>query len=227
MLGVLLFVPLAGAGLGWLGSWWLEVPYEEQQRRELERLARAYESIPTRIGDWEVTAEIKEDMKGEYTSVNRTYLNRKTGEEVKFLLICGYSRSLAVRTPSPSVYVNSVYADAREGSMSVQTIDGPVSLNVESRSRYYNVPNKRETVCWTYSAGDNWEAPEISRLKYGGSLAINKLLLSNEYYDPMQESASKLACEAFAKQILPVLNKSLYGPSSYDKPLLMKFNPFD
>ncbi|MEX1223241.1 MAG: hypothetical protein WEA31_01725 [Pirellulales bacterium] len=224
LLALLLLVPLAGAALGWFGNWWLQVPYEEQQRRELERLARAHESIPTKIGDWKVTEIVLEETKGEYASTNRTYMNRTTGEVVKLVLICGYSRALVWERPSPSVYVMD-YADSNRGWMLVNTIDEKITLNVESRSRYSKDPNKHQTVCWAYSVGDGWEA-QISRFEYGGSTAINKLFLANEYFDPGQESTSKLACDAFAKEILPVLNETLYGPASYGKPFLSQINSF-
>ncbi len=202
-----LLVLLGGVAHGlWSNRW--------GDSRALETAAKRLELVPRTIGNW-VGRDQEMDARalaiGEIVGhVYRRYEDRRTGQGVTLLLVCGKSGPIAVHTPDVC-YGGLGYAlTAPPAQQAV-----PLGKDAEPAT-FWSATVRKETrqvpvtlhVLWAWNAAGRWEAPDNPRLKFGRYPALYKLYIIREL--PPNEDASALEPSiAFLQQLVPELRRSL------------------
>lgn len=135
--------------------------------------------IPTSIGSWElareqsVTDEVLNMLKAE-SSVFRVYKN-DAGQFVSMAVIAGPCGPVSVHTPEICYSSQQYKQVAKRKRMQV---DGSQSEYWSLAFLTKNVDAAPLTVCYAWSAGGNWQAPDFARRHFAGEPRLYKLQLA-------------------------------------------------
>ena len=154
---------------------------------QLVEAGNELELLKTEFGDWEMQAE--EDVRQSVQAmlectgyVNRTYINTKTSDVVRVSVIVGPHGPLSVHTPE-ICYTSREYRPHPQGDR--QRIEvGPQNeahhkfwaLTLQSR----RLDGGLLRVCYAWSTGNTWEAPEDARFAYPFEPVLYKVQLAYE-----------------------------------------------
>ncbi len=178
---VLLVVALAitlvtGAVYGRYTQRWGPVP-------DLVAKGISLRTMPKEIGDWLLVNEgtlgaIVQETLACTGYVNRTYVNRQTGQEIGMAVYVGPAGPISVHTPE--ICYSSTAYEIR-GSRRSKTVSGP---NDEENTfwqltfRSTGAEPQSQRVYYGWSLGDRWNASESPRFEYGGQPALYKLQIA-------------------------------------------------
>jgi hypothetical protein len=185
----------------------------------LQQALQMVPRIPTQIANWEgedlpyePEDMIRAGIKG---SVYRRYKNRRTGELVSCLLVCGRGGPISVHTPDVCYTSAGYQMTSAPQSRVIQSTDGATAtFHLSQFGKPRGLVPSQLDIYWAWSRdGALWEAPASARLSLARCPALYKLYVVCEV--PPTGQASKLATgERFLKEGLPAVRQSL----SFDIP---------
>jgi hypothetical protein len=196
-----------------LAGWW----HGHQTARwgesdELNQAAQRIDRIKSKIGDWEGrsgeidTKQLKIAEIVNYAS--RTYINRRTGQQLAILLICGRPGPISVHTPDVC-YQGAGYVMGRLVPYALRDAPGLARQPEFWAARFTKEPGPQLlNILWTWSNGGIWQAPEHPRFVFYRSKYLYKLYVIHAVSstdDPVVDETT----HAFLREFLPELNAAL------------------
>ena len=212
LLGCMVLVAAAGGVHGFLTDRWGPSGQLQQAVAQLER-------VPMSLADWrgedvpyEAEMLSRAGIKG---GVFRRYTNRRTGDSVSVLMVCGRGGPISVHTPdvcyagagyrqlAPEVRKGVKCGDSHQDDLYVARFGKPNTV----------VPTYLE-IYWAWSRdGVSWQAPKNPRLSLARAPALYKLYVVREYAaNSSRESTPTI--EAFLEDALPIIRQALSSTGS-------------
>jgi hypothetical protein len=200
----ILLLALSGVAQGlWTGRWGL-LP-------DLTQAASRCGDVVMTLGDWEgEPAKMNERELAAAEVVgyaSRHYINRRTGQSVTVLLICGRPGPLSVHTPD-ICYAGAGYGVV--GSPENYRLS-PGGQDAELRTARFQKPGVAPDplrIFWAWSARGPWQAPENPRLTFARSAVLYKLYVIRRMGNT-DEPLGNDPCIDFLGVLLPELQRCL------------------
>ncbi len=188
---------------------------------ELKSLAEKISQIPEQIGVWRVTssealAEGPVKQLQAAGSFVRVYVNENTGQQVRVAMILGPAGPMSVHIPE-ICYSGRDYAarEKREHAQIPLGDDNPTAEMWSVLMQSNSLDGQILHVCYGWSDGIRWQAPESPRIQLAGSPYLYKLQLASEGQSVESLTENK-ACLEFLKDFLPALQPYLVAPTTTD-----------
>lgn len=151
-----------------------------------EAVARL-EKVPMNVGDWQGRPSELDRRQLEAGNISghllRTYVNRKTGEELTTLVVCGRPGPISVHTPD-ICYQGAGYALERSPERVTVAADGSAGAGEFFRGDFLKttgaVPSGLR-ILWSWNGGGGWRAAENPRLAHAASGALYKLYVVRQF----------------------------------------------
>ena len=190
---------------------------------DLEAAGRRVESLPTTFGDWRLTSQ--EDLDDNAVRllqcsgyIHRIYHNIKNPllSQVQVAVLVGPAGPISVHTPE-ICYSSRDYAveqEPRHLSIHLSGESGEHELWGMSLSAKNNPTRAPLRVCYGWSTGGAWQAPEHPRFQYGGRPLLYKIQIASEVA-PGSSSDDSESCTNFLRDFLPVLDQRLFASASH------------
>jgi len=162
--------------------------------------------LPETIGDW--TAEPASfderglDRMGISGLVARRYQNRRTGESVTILLVCGRPGPITVHGPE-TCYAGAGY---QQSTPIVKRTIGGGEFWMSHFCKPSPIAGPVLRIYWAWSAGDRWRAPERPRLEYSEYDILYKLYLLCDVMSPGERDQDD-PCRDFAGELVTALGR--------------------
>jgi hypothetical protein len=204
------FATVAIVFAGWMhgqqtGRW----GESDELSQAVERIAH----IKMELGEWngqssEIDArQLKIGEIAGYAS--RTYTNRKNGDQVGVLLICGRPGPVSVHTPDVC-YQGAGYTMGQQVPQALSGIPG-------QQPEFWSAQFTKEPgpqvlhILWSWSNGGRWQAPDHPRFTFYRSKYLYKLYIirSNPPHDDVLVDE---ATNAFLREFLSELKAALADP---------------
>jgi hypothetical protein len=171
-------------------------------------VARKLQQVPAEIGDWrseERTIDAHQlEIAGVVGYVSRLYVNRKTGERVQLLLICGRPQPISVHTPDVC-YAGAGYAQEKD----LQKLS--VAGDAFKEGKFVKGPPQPDSlrIAWAWSTDGQWSAPDSPRQTFGrGINALFKLYVLRQL-GPTDAASTADPIADFLEVMLPELKRCL------------------
>lgn len=176
--------------------------------------AARLQQVPIAFGDWELQKEFHLDERergilqcnGEW---KREYVH-PSGQVVMVAMIAGPPGPTSTHTPEMCY---STQGFTQLGGVERLSFDGTDS----NQHEFHRVEFVREglardemEVCYAWRQKDRWTVPRVPRVAFGGGTYLYKLQLASLHDAVQTGSKSKIDCEAFLKQFLPVLDRTIF-----------------
>jgi len=179
-----------------------------------EKLAQ----LPAQFGPWKLAAshEFSEITKTELECtgyVDRTYVNQNTGERVDVMLVVGPTGAISVHTPEVCVGGRDYTIAGERRQVTVETPDAASHRfwSVAFRSRGLEASTLR--ICYGWTAGGPWMAPENPRFYFVGKQYLYKVQVSAQ--GPLQAASTQRdAGQQFLRDFIPAAQMCLIDSSS-------------
>jgi len=134
--------------------------------------------------------------------INRTYVNRSTGDVVNVAVILGPAGPVAIHTPE-ICYSSQQYSQTSQRQRDeVSEDDALWSLTFQSN----DVDAESFVVYYGWSDGSRWQATDDPRWEFAGQPYLYKLQIAGRSNE-LQADADHAACRKFLKEFLPLLDK--------------------
>jgi len=179
-----------------------------QKLTGVDTVAERLKNVPSQVGDWradERTMDPHElEVAGVVQYVSRLYTNRKTGDRVQILLICGRPGPIAAHPPEVC-YASAGYVPEKQAErVAIGSDEFKAGKFVKSKPR-----NDALKILWAWSTDGDWKAPDYPRQAFGRSTtALFKLYVIRQV--PSDEAAgSKDPSVEFLDVMLPALKQCL------------------
>jgi len=183
------------------------------ESHEVEQAVDRLKAIPKTIGAWEghdreLTARTvaRAEMDG---YVLRQYVNKKTGQAVQVLLVCGRPRPTSQHSPEVC-YEGAGYTqdgDKQHQEIKVEGREQPAQFWVARFKKTGAMPDPLR-IAWSWSATGNWLAPSDPRVDFAWDGVLYKLYVSH-LLAGMDEPREDPNTD-FLKVFLPELGKCLF-----------------
>ncbi|MDO4568990.1 MAG: hypothetical protein Q4D38_01235 [Planctomycetia bacterium] len=204
----------------------------------IESFDKGIQEIPIICGDWIGDDETEQrGIENEYIraeagaegSLARQYQEDANRQKVEMNIICGYSRKVAIHTPT-RCYVGSGYNV--EGKVTFVQVpykvaktapDGTVST--ESRIAHFRTAlfvrgSEYRRVYWAWKTTEpEWVSPWFPRFTWRSATPLCKLYLSEVIRPNEDVPFEKTAVFDFAKAVLPEIEPLLDGKFGLDQPV--------
>jgi hypothetical protein len=198
-IGILLF---SGLCHGYLTNRWGEGNTNTDMNPVLAQL-------PAVVGDWEGSVlEEYSPSPGYYGSLARRYKNRRTGDTVTILLMCGPPGLVSIHTPDVCFGANgyTVEKPVRE-SVSLEGADDAVFFASNLvRSKAAEQTSLR--IYWGWHAAGTWTVADNPRLTFAGLQTLFKLYVLRDANEA--RPAPQDPCVQFLRAFLPEAQRVLF-----------------
>jgi hypothetical protein len=190
-----------------------------------EEFHQKFKNLPERVGPWVgVDKPVPEETlktAGAVSHISRLYRNEETGDEVDLWLIVGHARDISRHTPD-ICYPSQGFA--MDGTQLKQPITPDGSTEDAS---FHTARFKKEAalgsggslvrVFWAWNPNKEdqkeWVSPDSSRLAFGNNTALYKMYFTSAMKE-REESVTDNTAYKFAKLMLPIVNKTLFGAAT-------------
>jgi hypothetical protein len=180
---------------------------------ETEQAAARLDAVPLELGEWDgevIPVKPGDGGAGVAGCIQRRYVNHKTGAAVTLFLVCGRPGPVSIHTPEVCYGANGYLVGSKSrvemdeaGDNLWKTDAVRASASEETRLRLY----------WAWNGGNGWSASEDARLQFVRYPVLHKLYVVREL-NTLGESGANEPCQEFLRVLLPVLQKTLFTPSS-------------
>jgi len=178
------------------------------QEDNLSAIKARLEQLPSELGDWRSQSATLDARQMEVARIDgyllRNYVNRKTGDELQMLLVCGQPGPIAAHTPDVC-YAGAGYI--QKGKLEKKKVDG----NEFVVGNFAKGPPLPDPLCiwWAWSADGHWMAPDYPRLAFGRNTSALCKLYVVRRITPGHEAAVEDSTEDFLRVMLPELKHCL------------------
>jgi hypothetical protein len=182
-------------------------------RDRLLHAGQLLEQLPSQIGPWRLQqghtiAQPDLDMLRCTGYVHRVYVHGTTGETVRLAILVGPSGPIAAHTPDICYASDNYEESAAATRIRLSAADAPVSefraLTLRHRS---DALGSTLRVCYGWSSGGAWSAPDHPRWEFMGRPLLFKLQLASDAAD----APSQDPCRRFLDALLPVMDSTVFG----------------
>lgn len=184
---------------------------------ELEQAIARLDRIPLAIGDWQgqpLELDREQLEQGEIDGyLARRYVDRKTGQAISILLVCGLPGPIAEHTPDVC-YGGSGYdltAESAQWSAPSESSQTPPAFQVGTFLKAGSIPPQALRIFWAWKADGSWQAPTDPRLAFATQPALYKLYVIRELKSPAEGIEDDPAATFLRATLLPELEKTLGG----------------
>jgi hypothetical protein len=188
----------------WTGRW--------QNSRALEEAAARVPAVPLAFGDWEGKDRPPDHEAfagaGAKTYWMRVYRDRRSGDEVTVLLMCGPAGRMAVHTPE--ICYGAAGYDASGDP--VREDLGPARFLTARFRKPGPAGDSALRIHWGWSADGSWQAPDSPRWTFFGEPFLYKLYVVRDA-TATDEPADRGTSVRFLRALLPELRKTLFAPN--------------
>jgi hypothetical protein len=182
--------------------------------------------IPLQIGDWEGTdIEVNANQIGAGVTgcVQRSYTNRRLGVTVVLAIVNGRPGPIATHTPE-ACYGAAGYNVAQRQAVALDLSGERADFWTSVATRTRVTEETKVRLYWAWNGGEGWKASkdarqEFARYRYP---LLHKLYVLRDLAGTVPASGSEASkntpgdveCEAFIKELLPVLDRTLFAKDS-------------
>jgi hypothetical protein len=173
------------------------------------------DALPADLGDWAgLPLEVKNPQAGGVAgTIQRRYENRRTGEAVTVMLLCGRAGPVSIHTPE-ACYGASGFVFGGKSRTAVRQNGG----DFWSADAVKSTPagDTRIRIYWGWNDGKGWAAPDDARwtyVAYRRSPVLYKLYVLRDLNGPAGTSKED-PCQTFLEAALPELDRTLFAPDS-------------
>jgi hypothetical protein len=176
-------------------------------RADIVSAGARLEQLPLVIGDWSANANVPLDPPTARLlqctgTVNRVYVNSKTGDRVSIAVLMGPSGPISVHTPEVCYSSRDYHVAQDRVTWKVGEGDNLKDEFWELRMVGNDATPLRVLYGWTNEK--QWEATANPRFAYGGSQYVYKLQLAGPFPG---EDQKRDVCREFLAEFLPILRK--------------------
>jgi hypothetical protein len=168
--------------------------------------------VPRTVGDWDAQGIDLEPKKLQIAEVAghlaRNYVNRRTGESVSVVIVCGRPGPIAVHTPDVCYPGSGHELMAPPVRIAVPAEGQDQFWMARFRKGESTVPTYLR-VFWSWNASGPWQASSGPRLEFARSPALYKLYVVRGMDTPDAPLESDPAAELLT-QLLPELRRALF-----------------
>ncbi|HWG42135.1 MAG TPA: exosortase-associated EpsI family protein [Gemmataceae bacterium] len=206
ILVVFVAIGLSGFGHGLVTGRW-------NISEDPEQTAARLKSVPITVGDWDGQEDSLDARDVEAADITghlvRPYVNRRTGDRVTLLLVCGRPGPVSVHTPDvcyratgyelmeqPAHYTSPTLPDAEFWATRFQKVRAAVPEHLR--------------IFYSWSAKGAWSAPENPRLTFFRQSVLYKLYVIRQMAsgeEPLEDDPAL----AFLHVLMPELQKTLFS----------------
>jgi hypothetical protein len=208
LLGACSLLLVSGLTQGfWTGRWEVSHAIEEAVAR--------LDTVPLVVGDWKGTVQEIPQAEIAGARVNGHlachFENRRKGQAVNVLLVCGRPGVVSVHTPD-ICYRGAGY-EMKTGPDPF-TLDGAetetASLQTATFSKGNATGSRDLRIFWAWNAAGRWQAPNNPRWTFARSSVLYKLYVVRERGSKDASRPERDPAIDFMKQFLPDLNRVLF-----------------
>lgn len=165
--------------------------------------------MPMMVGDWLSQQEGTVATQADGTaSLERRYLNPKTGEVLSVCLICGRPGPVSIHTPDVC-YGASGYNVGDRRTLPVDTTTGKAEVFTADAVKHQSANSTRLRIFWSWLATDQWVVADNPRLTFARQPVLYKFYVLREV--PTSTEVERDPSLDFVRQMLPALKQSLSG----------------
>jgi len=186
--------------------------------QDLLALGKRLEKVPREFGPWRMTAseELSDNAAGQLKTAGSfigVYENRQTGEQVRMALLLGPSGPMSVHIAEVCLAGRDYEPREERERITITPPDGSEATMWSVEMGSNSVEGDLQHVCYAWSAGDFWQAPEWPRFSLAGNPYVYKLDVSAEVA-PLGRDEGTSPCREFLRDLLPELKPCLVPPST-------------
>jgi hypothetical protein len=140
-------------------------------------------------------------------SLQRQYVNRRTGQKVAVVLVCGRFGPVSIHTPE-ACYGASGYLVG--GRTRVAAPGGAGEFWTADAIRTTANEEKKVRIFWAWSAGDGWTPADDARTRFARQPVLHKLYVLRDL-NTLEETSKADPCLDFMQLLLPELDRVLFN----------------
>lgn len=185
---------------------------------ETDRAAELLADVPMTIGEWEGRELEKASQPGPGVvgALQRTYVHRRRNTAVVIALVNGRPGPVATHTPEVC-YGASGYLVGERKAVGLDIPGVPAQFWTSDAVKTNKTDETRIRLYWAWTAGGaGWAASKDARDEFPRYQhpVLHKLYVLRDLNAPAASSPDKEEpCEAFLKELLPVLQQKLFTPN--------------
>lgn len=154
----------------------------DNSQQKLDRVSTKLTMLPAVCGDWtseSLDVDPAEVRIAEATgTMLRRYTNKRSGESVTVLMLCGPPGPISVHPPTACYQARGYRLAAEPERVTIGTNDSTHEALVAEFSNPAGFAEDRVGIIWCWTADDRWSAPENPRLEFARESALFKLYIT-------------------------------------------------
>jgi hypothetical protein len=180
--------------------------------RDLRAAGDRLATVPAVIGDWESTTDTIDPRQLEVAEATahlaRCYVNRRTGDEVHVLILCGRPGPVALHPPTLCYQGAGYSVPKKPDPFTVEDSAGPVGTLQTVQMVKEGLSPEPLRVFWAWSNGGAFSTPDDPRMTYIQAGFLYKLYVVRRLSridEPLQDDPAT----GFVRELLPTLRTNL------------------
>jgi hypothetical protein len=192
--------------------------------KELAQVSESLAAIPRDVGDWQGTddeLDPRHIRRGELRgSLLRRYTNRRTGEVLNVLLVCGRPGPIAVHSPEVCLGGAGFQIKGRKTRQEIKAsgLSGRDAFWVAQFHKPNAAVPEIIEMYWAWHGGSAWQAVENPRLDFARKRVLYKLYVTRAVLRPAASApsaddaggAERAPIHEFLKVFLPEVKRGLF-----------------
>lgn len=179
-----------------------------QTPTEPAEAAERLPAIPMTLGEWQ-GEDIRQGSPDPSIagSLQRRYVNQRTGQSVLIALVCGRPGPVSIHSP------DACYAASGFHVGHISRAGAPRQLGTFWNADAVRTRASEETrlrIYWAWNAGEGWSGSDNPRVEFARRPVLHKLYVLREL-DSVEEGASTDPCLSFMEVLLPELDRTLFS----------------
>jgi hypothetical protein len=175
--------------------------------------AELLNDVPLQIGDWtgtEIAVKPGQAGPGVTGCIQRSYYHRQRGVTIVLALVNGRPGPVAIHTPE-ACYGASGYEVGTRAEVDLDKNDRFAHFWKADAVRKKVSTEERLRIYWAWNGGDGWKASTDARSEFPRHRypVLHKLYILRDL-NSTADLGKDEPCEAFLKELLPVLDRTLF-----------------
>jgi hypothetical protein len=186
-----------------------------QTSERLDQAVARVPLVPKTAGDWHAEdVEVNPDAYAQTGALGywmRRYKHQKTGNEVTVILMCGPSGKMSVHTPNICYQGAGFLIQGEPVECTVSEKNWTAALWTADFAKETGAGDQRLRIFWSWTAGEQWSAPDNARFAFSGQPALYKLYVVRDMTFSRAALENDPAVDLM-RQLLPLMDKTLFSP---------------